>query len=115
MEVHPEYVLLCDPVTLFVDDERHAMLVVAGEIDRYEMADRAYLAVAPTIGIGEMEERLRRDAGNQELGFIALALRVNWCSLRTAGDGVQLGPYGSGAPVTVCSLLGLVWPEEIIA
>lgn len=115
MEAHPEYAALSDPVSLFVDEARNAMLVVAGEIDRYEMADRSYLAVAPVIGVGEMEARLREDAGNEELGFIALAMRVEWRSLRTDPGGVYIGPYGGGAPVTVCALSGLVAPEELIA
>lgn len=100
-------------MSLFVDDERRAILVAAGELDRFEMADRVYMAVAPLVGVEELEERLRRESGVKETEIIALALRTEWRGLRSSNTGMSIGPPGTGAPVTICSLDGLVDAEEI--
>lgn len=113
VEQYPEYVELDGPVSLFVDAEHRAILIAAGEIDRFEMADRVYLAVAPIVGVAELEERLEREAGSAEMRLMALALRTDWRSVRSAGEGMLVGPAGAGAPVTICSLDGLIAVEEI--
>ena len=100
---------------MFIDAEKRAILIAAGEIDRFEMADRVYLAVAPIVGVEELEERLERESGNAEMRTVALAMRTDWGSMRLDGDGMVIGPAGTGAPVTVCHLDGLVESEEIAA
>lgn len=113
MEPYPEYVDLDGPLSLFVDAHQRPILVAAGEIDRFEMADRVYMAVAPIVGIEELEARLHRESGRESTKIMALALRIDWRSLRRNGTGMLVGPVGRGAPVTVCSLDGLVAAEEI--
>lgn len=113
VEMYPEHFEIGPGVCLYVDDENRPILIAAGEIDRFEMADRVYLTVAPILGIDELEKRMREDLGRSDGRALSLALRVEWRSIRQNGEASIIGPVGVGAPVTVCSLDGLVEAEEI--
>jgi len=114
MELYPEHFEIGPGLGFYVDEENRPVLIAAGEIDRFEMADRVYLTVAPILGVDELEKRMREDLGQSEGRALSLALRVEWRSIRQNGEASIIGPVGMGAPVTVCSLDGLVETEEIV-
>lgn len=115
MDAYPEYVVLDSKISLFVDDERRAVLVAAGEIDRFEMADMVYMAVAPLLGPSELENRLHREVEDGDLHMLAIAMRVDWGTLKMKNDHIMIGPSGQGAPITVCHLDGLIEASELSA
>jgi hypothetical protein len=114
MEDRREPTDLGEGVNLFVDVENRPILVVAGEVDRFEMADRVYLTVAPILGVDELEGRLDLEAGQTGGKLIHLAMRVEWCAMRQGQDSAIIGPLGSGVPVTICNLDGLIRAEELV-
>lgn len=114
MEDHREQDDLGEGISLFVDGENRPILVAAGEVDRFDMADRVYMTVAPILGVDELEERLDIEAGRGDGRLIYLAMRVEWCSMRQGQDSAIIGPPGSGEPVTICNLDGLIRAEELV-
>jgi hypothetical protein len=113
VDLYPEHAELGQGMHLYVDAEDRALLLTAGEIDRFEMVDRVYMTVAPILGVEDFEARLVNDAGREDSRMLTLALRVEWRSIRTVGEACIIGPSGGGAPVTVCNLEGLVEAYEL--
>lgn len=113
VDLYPEHAELGEGMHLFVDDEDRALLLTAGEVDRFEMVDRVYMTVAPILGVDDLEARLIDDAGREDARMLSLAMRVEWRSIRNHGEARIIGPLGGGAPVTVCNLDGLVEAHEL--
>jgi hypothetical protein len=110
---HPAYLdLLLTDISAFTDADGHLLLVAPGIVDRYEMADRAYMITAPRLGADELHRRLCLDTttGNPMLAFAA---RVEWRGVIVQDDTLRLVPTTYGTPVTVLACINLVTPGEV--
>ena len=101
--------MLVEEVSLFSSSDGSAWLVTAGEIDAFEMADRAFMVLAGRFGLSDLNDRL----AEADMCVADLPLRVIWCGVGQSSGQLVMGPRGFGEPITVLPLANIALAREL--